>query len=65
MAIPSAIHPYFMGKNISHTPSGVTKVAGKTFSSDLRNLTTVSESLSLKLFILLLRYLLDTSKQTE
>ena len=30
----------------SHTPSGVTKFAGKTFSSDLRKLTAVSESLS-------------------
>ena len=46
MAITSAIHPYFMGKNISHTPSGVTKFAGKTFSSDLRKLTAVSKILS-------------------
>ena len=46
MAIPSAIHPYFMGKTFSHTPSGVTKVAEKMFSSDLRKLTAVSESLS-------------------
>ena len=46
MAIPSAIHPYFMGKIFSHTPYGVTKFAGKTFSSDLRKLTAVSESLS-------------------
>ena len=30
----------------SHTPSGVTKFAGGTFSSDLRKLTAVSESLS-------------------
>ena len=33
-------------KTFSHTPSGVTKFAGKTFSSDLRKLTAVSESLS-------------------
>ena len=33
-------------KSFSHTPSGVTKFAGKTFSSDLRKLTAVSESLS-------------------
>ena len=46
MTITSAIHPYFMGKNISHTPSGITKFAGKTFSSDLRKLTAVSKSMS-------------------
>ena len=33
-------------KTFSHTPYGVTKFAGKTFSSDLRKLTAVSESLS-------------------
>ena len=33
-------------KTFSHTPCGVTKFAGKTFSSDLRKLTAVSESLS-------------------
>ena len=33
-------------KTFSHTPSGVTKFAGKIFSSDLRKLTAVSESLS-------------------
>ena len=43
MAIPSAIHPYFMGINIFHTPSGVTKFAGKTFSSDLRKLTATCQ----------------------
>ena len=33
-------------KTFSHTPYGVTKFAGKTFSSDLRKLTAVSKSLS-------------------
>ena len=33
-------------KTFSHTSYGVTKFAGKTFSSDLRKLTAVSESLS-------------------
>ena len=33
-------------KTFSHTPYGVTKFAGKRFSSDLRKLTAVSESLS-------------------
>ena len=33
-------------KIFSHTPSGVTKFAGKIFSSDLRKLTAVNESLS-------------------
>ena len=33
-------------KTFSHTPSGVTKYAGKTLSSDLKKLTAVSESLS-------------------
>ena len=33
-------------KTFSHTPSGVTKFAGKTFSSDVRKLTAVSESLT-------------------
>ena len=43
-------------KTFSHTPYGVSKFAGKTFSSDLRKLTAVSKSLSLqKLNILLLR----------
>ena len=35
-----------MRENISHTPYGVTKFVGKTFSSDLRKLTAVSKSLS-------------------
>ena len=40
-------YPYFMDKKtFSDTPSGVTKSAGKTFSSDLRKLTEVSKSLS-------------------
>ena len=34
-------------KTFSHTPYGVSKFAGKTFSSDLRKLTAVSKSLSL------------------
>ena len=34
------------GKTFSHTPYGVTKFAGITFSSDLRKLTAVSKSLS-------------------
>ena len=33
-------------KMFSHTPYGITKVAGKTFSSDLRKLTAVSKHLS-------------------
>ena len=33
-------------KTFSYTPYGVTKFAGKIFSSDLRKLTAVSESLS-------------------
>ena len=33
-------------KTFSHTPYGVTKFAGKTFSSDLRKLTAVSKTLS-------------------
>ena len=36
----------FMVKTFSHTPYGVTKFSGKTFSSDLRKLIAVSESLS-------------------
>ena len=47
MAIPSAITHNIIGKTFSHTPHGVSKFAGKTFSSDLRKLTAVSESLSL------------------
>ena len=35
-----------MGKCFAHMPSGVTKFAGKTFSSELRKLTAVSKSLS-------------------
>ena len=46
MAITSAIHPYLWVKTFSHTLSGVTKLVGKTFSSDLRKLTAVRESLS-------------------
>ena len=46
MAIPSAITHILMVKTFSHTPYGVTKFAGKTFSSDLRKLTAVSKSLS-------------------
>ena len=46
MAIPSANHPCFMGKNIFPYTLCVTKFAGKTFSSDLRKLTAVSKSLS-------------------
>ena len=34
-------------KTFSHIPYGVSKIAGKTFSSDLRKLTAVSKSLSL------------------
>ena len=48
-------------KTFFHTPSGVTKFAGKTFSSGLRKLTAVSKSFSKsKLFILLLRKLFVT-----
>ena len=46
MAITSAINPYFMGKNIFPYTTGVTKFAGKIFSSDLKKLTAVSKSLS-------------------
>ena len=46
MAIPSAISILLWIKTFSHTPYGVSKFAGKTFSSDLRKLTAVSESLS-------------------
>ena len=33
-------------KTFPHTTSGITKFAGKTFSSDLRKLTAVNKSLS-------------------
>ena len=54
-------------KTFSHTPYSITKFAGKTFSSDLRKLTSVSKRLSKSkiIFILLLRKLFDTSEQTE
>ena len=46
MAIPSAINHKIVGLNISHTPYGVTKFAGTTFSSVLKKLTAVSKSLA-------------------
>ena len=46
MAITSVITHILWIKTFSDTPSGVTKFAGKTFSSDLRKLTEVSKSLS-------------------
>ena len=46
MAITSAMFTHILWvKTFSHTPSGVTEFAGKTFSSDLRKITAVSESL--------------------
>ena len=46
MAIPSAITHKIMGINIFHTPYGVTKFTGITFSSVLKKLTAVSKSLA-------------------
>ena len=48
MAIPSAINPKIMDKNISHTPYGVTKFAGTTFPSVLKKLTAGTKAWLIK-----------------